>query len=250
MNAYKLDHLLNVTLFEELSSWLSPKLQAIHGSDCWWDKGVYSKLTENQRQKVLNQKKGSLEELDLLALLHVSIKNIRELNYHYKVPMELRLLLDSVRQARNELSHRSGGKLPESEDLLLHALNTRKVLQLLSASPEHIAIADLIIRSINDPDLDDCGKVTVDDLTGGKLKQLLDRVTSDSNKDELSEEKTDEAEIIVMKPVDEIDYKEENPESKNQYRFVEITEGLNELIPAVLTDCKKDTSDDWQCIYQ
>lgn len=149
----KLDYLLNDILYHELASWLHPKLESMHGKS-WWAQGVYANLTERQKAKISGTKQGKLSELDLQALLHVVTKNFMGLNKRCAVSWDLRTPLESVRNARNALSHRKGGRSPEPEDLLLHALNTKKLLTLIEASGEAIDEADKLVKAIVSPELE------------------------------------------------------------------------------------------------
>ncbi|MDO9111187.1 MAG: hypothetical protein Q7U40_11050, partial [Desulfatirhabdiaceae bacterium] len=182
MIAYNLDHLLNIILYDQMFEWLRPKLEIIHGPAGWWDNGVYANLSDRQREKVQPGKSGDLSQLDLQALLHVCSKNFKELTTQCGVSWDIRSPLESVRGARNALCHRKGGQVPDPDDLLLHALNTKKLLSLIDASPEKIGAADRVIRNITSPEEQENSAFTLGDLIGGQLDCLV--LTHDAPKTE------------------------------------------------------------------
>jgi hypothetical protein len=179
---YHLDHLLNVILYEQIVEWLRPKLEIIHGPDSWWDNGACANLSDRQRKKVQPGKSGDLSQLDLQALLHVCSRNFKELTAQCGVSWDIRSPLESVRGARNALCHRKGGQVPDSDDLLLHALNTKKLLSLIDASSEKIGAADRVIRTITGPEEQETSAFTLGDLIGGQLDCLV--LTQDALKTE------------------------------------------------------------------
>ena len=157
---YKIDHLLNEILYKEIAHWLRTKLETIYGAASWWDQGAYQNISKTQRARPRGRNSGDLTELDLQGLLHLCSKNFSGLVEKCGVSWDLRTPLESVRGARNALSHRRGGQSPDPDDLLLHALNTKKLLSLMGAPRSSIEAADRVVKAITDPEPESTGGAT------------------------------------------------------------------------------------------
>jgi len=261
MITYHLDHLLNVILYEQIVEWLQPKLGIIHGPAGWWDNGVYANLSDRQREKFQPGKSGDLSQLDLQALLHVCSKNFKELTAQCGVSWDIRSPLESVRGARNALCHRKGGQVPDPDDLLLHALNTKKLLSLIDASPETIGAADRVIRNITSPEEIEASASSLGDLICGQLDSLV--LTNDAPKTESGEGSSWPTAIQeLMNPAlkDPCDLDDEQAATEHAEEIAldqkpagadadptrEPIEGFNPVVTATLKTCDMDAAGVWQ----
>lgn len=252
---YKIDHLLNEILYKEIAHWLRPKLEAIYGAASWWDQGVYQNLSETQRARRKSRNSGELTELDLQGLLHVCSKNFSELVAKCSVSWDLRTPLESVRGARNALSHRRGGQSPEPDDLLLHALNAKKLLSLIGAPSSSIEAADRVVKAITDPEPEATGGVTLGDQIGRDLDRLSQDQRATPRADAVTEPKSIEPPPInepkpiaaVAKPEDD----EEMPPPDRQPAGADIDptrtplEGMNPVVTAQLETCTQGEGGTW-----
>lgn len=252
---YKLDHLLNEILYRELVQWLRPKLEMIYGEASWWDQGVYQNLSETQRTRCRSRNSGDLTELDLQGLLHVCSKNFSGLVDKCGVSWAFRTPLESVRGARNALSHRRGGQSPDPDDLLLYALNTKKLLSLMTAPRSSIEAADRVVKAITDPEPEATGGATLGELIGGDLDRLLREQQTAPIAPVVTESKGSEPPLIKeMEPVAPMS-KPEDVEapllSARQPAGADVDptriplEGLNPVVTAELESCVKREDGAW-----
>ncbi|MCW5971653.1 MAG: AAA family ATPase [Blastocatellales bacterium] len=252
---YKLDHLLNEILFQELAQWLRPKLEIIYGSAAWWDQGVYQKLSEAQRARRRDRSSGDLTELDLQGLLHICSKNFEGLVDKCGVTWDLRTPLESVRGARNALSHRKGGQSPDPDDLLLHALNTKKLLSLMAAPRSSIEAADRVVKAITDPEREATGGARLGEQIGGDLDRPLQDQRATPKADAVTKPKgIDPPPINEPKPVAAVTKPknvEETPPPHRQPAGADIDptrtplEGMNPVVTAQLKTCTQGEGGAW-----
>jgi len=228
--AYKLDHLLNKILYEYLSQWLQPKLIEIHGTDKWWSTGVYFKLSELDRKKLSTTQDGGLSMLDLQAVLKVCSGNSLALNNRGYISRDFRTPLESIKDARNALSHRRGGDPPSTEDLFFYALNTRKLLTLIDAPEQAVSAADEVINFINNP-----GEISapVTPPIAEPVPEMLDKKEQNESVDILE----DDDSIHIKTTRSDVDPTREP------------TEGLNSVVTAILEHCAKLDDHFWDMTF-
>lgn len=150
MSVHELDRLLNTELLPPLNEWLYKNLLKCHGQS-WWELGVLEKLTDRQKDKLRNSSEANLEKLDLQSVLHVAAKNIPKFAEASKANWDIRTPLEAVRDARNALSHRPGGRAPEGEDVLYFVLSAKRLMTLIGAKSDAIQAADQLIRQLTTP---------------------------------------------------------------------------------------------------
>ena len=257
---YKLDNLLNEILHKELACWLRPKLETIYGQECWWSKGVLGKLSERQRRIVDQGNNYCLSELDLQALLVVCSRNFKDLTECCGVSWDLKTPLESIRDARNALSHRKGGKPIDSEDLLLYALNSKKVLTMLSSSPDIIGKANGVVNDIHSSNANkESGSVFLDDInsqldsSGHQQKSKLE-IDRGEELSQTTDEKYFESKVNGYL-VKELAGKYTDIETFEERQRIlepaldpnrELRKGFNHFITAVMKCCEQGASGIWQ----
>jgi DNA replication ATP-dependent helicase Dna2 len=243
---YKLDHLLNEILYQELAGWLRPKLEMIYGSAAWWEQGVYQKLSEAQRARCMSRNLGDLTELDLQGLLHVCSKNFENLVKKCGVSWDLRTPLEYVREARNALSHRKGGQLPDPEDLLLYALNVKRLLSLMAAPKSAIEAAERVVRAITDPEPEVMDGATLDEhIKKNQLALGTANVITEWKGIEPDPNKDAEPVTPVTQDVDKIPPAAKQSASANTDPTCILFEGINPVVTAQLASCTQIESGMW-----
>jgi hypothetical protein len=108
-----MDELLQA-MAKVLSQWLAKSLPGL--SDNWWAKNVVERLTDAQRRHLDRGPIGSLDSLDLAALLGVLDQNWTELAQRdASLTRDSRNLLKELRSARNRWAHKRAGGVPDAD---------------------------------------------------------------------------------------------------------------------------------------
>ena len=143
----KIIDLLNNKVAPLASDFLNWKLPVV-GGDSWWDDCVLNKLTDNQKQVVIERNISELNQLDLTALLRLFNQNWHQLNRITRFPPNSRGCIFKMMRIRKNLAHHPLRSVHETNsNQELRALRT--ILQFLNLidAPEEIFIEVKNVRS-------------------------------------------------------------------------------------------------------
>ena len=119
-----------------LSKWLETVLPLAIGKN-WWDLGVISKLSYNQREIVEKNDLRSLSELDLSALLRIADKNWYSIQNRYFLRPSERLTISKMFIVRNNWAH-TAAVSPALESIILDMITIKEFLVIIDAGRENI----------------------------------------------------------------------------------------------------------------
>lgn len=136
----------------ELKQWLKNILPNL-GWD-WWQNFVINNLTEAQLEQVNKEGKSKLEDLDVAALLRITVKSWREINLYANLPNNYRRYVSNMIDVRNkwfghnkvEISYIDKKNLLKSLDVLCNffekIINTYEYTQDINDFKNYIKDAD------------------------------------------------------------------------------------------------------------
>ncbi len=127
----------------ELASALARHLPTL-GAE-WWQKKVVDRLSFQQQRAVEERGLTKLEQLDLAALLRILDQNWYELSSALAWPREGRSWVRELQSVRNRWAHLSASPVP-AEDIYRDADTLARVLDMLGASPESVAVVETAKR--------------------------------------------------------------------------------------------------------
>ena len=136
----------------ELKQWLKNILPNL-GWD-WWQNFVINNLTEAQLEQVNKEGKSKLEDLDVAALLRITVKSWREINLYANLPNNYRRYVSNMIDVRNkwfghnkvEISYKDKKNLLKSLGVLCNffekIINTYEYTQDINDFKNYIKDAD------------------------------------------------------------------------------------------------------------
>ena len=136
----------------ELKQWLKNILPNL-GWD-WWQNFVINNLTEAQLEQVNKEGKSKLEDLDVAALLRITVKSWREINLYANLPNNYRQYVSNMIDVRNkwfghnkvEISYKDKKNLLKSLGVLCNffekIINTYEYTQDINDFKNYIKDAD------------------------------------------------------------------------------------------------------------
>ena len=126
----EIQHLCTVSL----SKWLEQYLPVIF-NDQWWNKGVVSHLSSEQRQRILEGGGTDLSKIDLASLLRILSGNKYDLINRGYIAFKDRATIDRMFGVRNRWAHLSSNRL-KLETILNDLETTVKLLVIITSSKD------------------------------------------------------------------------------------------------------------------
>ena len=130
----------NVDVF--LSHWLQVNLKPIYGNRMWSD-GVVAKLTDLQRENVLDDGAQAFYDLDFASLITVFTANFRELKRHLHLKQELINIARQMKDIRVAYAHKNAKTIvmPNVKTIQYHMDTTEQFLLGLGTNSLNVAVA-------------------------------------------------------------------------------------------------------------
>ena len=141
-------HELIQTATAEFSTFLANHLPNLGKN--WWETHVLKSLTFEQKRIAKEKGFTDLEQLDFAALLRILDQNWTKLSQAHHLPRDTRSWVKELKTVRNRWAHLSAHPVL-AEDLYRDADTLGRVLEMLGAAPDSIAIVkDVKMKAVAD----------------------------------------------------------------------------------------------------